>query len=153
LTSGGQVGRDNAILAKDMWDKIGINLTIEEVEGSSLSKSSYAADFDAISGYQWTNGMVDPEQLVIFFFVDPRMNTGYQPSQHATDVAKTASQELDANQRCQMYNELQDIYNQDVGGTITLYYTPSVNYLTLDVKNFARTPLGVPLYKQVWIAK
>ena len=48
LPSGNQVGRDNAVLAKDMWDKIGINLTIEEVEGSTLSKSSYAADFDAI---------------------------------------------------------------------------------------------------------
>ena len=97
--------------------------------------------------------MVDPEQLVIFFFVDPRMNTGYQPSQQTTDLAKTASQELDAQKRCQMYSQLQDTYNQDVGSTITLYYMPSVNYLTPDVKNFVRTPLGVPLYKQVWIAR
>jgi peptide/nickel transport system substrate-binding protein len=153
LTSGGQIGRDNAVLAQDMWSKIGINVTIEEVEGSTLSNSWYKGDFDTISGYQWTNGMVDPEQLVIFFFVDPRMNTGYQPSQHATDLTKSASQELDATKRCQMYDELQDIYNQDVGGTITLYYTPSVNYLTPDVKNFVRTPLGVPLYKTTWLSK
>jgi peptide/nickel transport system substrate-binding protein len=153
LTSGNQVGRDNAILAKDMWDKIGINLTIEEVEGSSLSKSSYAADFDAISGYQWTNGMVDPEQHVIFFFIDPKLNTGYQPSQQAVDLVKSASQELDPQKRCQMYAELQDTYNQDVGGSITLYYTPSLNYLSPNVKGFMRTPLGVPLYKQTWLAK
>jgi peptide/nickel transport system substrate-binding protein len=153
LTSGGQVGRDNAILAKDMWDKIGITLTIEEVEGSSLSNNWYKNDFDSISGFQWTNGMVDPEQHVIFFFVDPKMNTGYQPSQHATDLAKAASQELDPQKRCQMYGELQDTYNQDVGGTITLYYTPSVNYLSPDVKGFTRTPLGVPLYKQTWLGK
>jgi len=153
LTSGGQVGRDNAILAKDMWDKIGINLTIEEVEGSSLSNTWYKGEFGTISGYQWTNGMVDPEQLAMFFFVDPRMNTRYQPSQHAVDLTKAASQELDPQKRCQMYNELQDTYNQDVGGTITLYYTPSVNYLSPDVKGFTRTPLGVPLYKQTWLAK
>jgi peptide/nickel transport system substrate-binding protein len=153
LPSGNQVGRDNAILAKDMWDKIGINLTIEEVEGSSLSKSSYAADFDAISGYQWTNGMVDPEQHVIFFFIDPKLNTGYQPSQHTVDLVKSASQELDPQKRCQMYAELQDTYNQDVGGSITLYYTPSLNYLSPNVKGFTRTPLGVPLYKQTWLAK
>jgi peptide/nickel transport system substrate-binding protein len=153
LTSGAQVGRDNAILAKDMWDKIGINLTIEEVEGSSLANNWYKNDFDSISGYQWTNGMVDPEQHVIFFFVDPKMNTGYQPSQHSTDLAKAASQELDPQKRCQMYGELQDTYNQDVGGTITLYYTPSVNYLSPDVKGFTRTPLGVPLYKQTWLGK
>jgi peptide/nickel transport system substrate-binding protein len=153
LTSGGQIGRDNAVLAQDMWSKIGINLTIEEVEGSTLSDNWYKGDFQAISGYQWTNGMVDPEQLVIFFFVDPRMNTGYQPSQQTTDLAKAASQELDPQKRCQDYDQLQDTYNQDVGGTITLYYTPSVNYLTPSVKNFVRTPLGVPLYKQVWLAK
>jgi ABC-type transport system substrate-binding protein len=153
LTSGAQVGRDNAVLAKDMWDKIGINLTIEEVEGSTLSKSSYAADFDAISGYQWTNGMVDPEQHVIFMFIDPKLNTGYEPSQHAVDLVKAASQELDPQKRCGMYNELQDIYNEDVGGSMTLYYTPSLNYLSPDVRGFMRTPLGVPLYKQTWLAK
>src|SRR6266851_2484310 len=153
LPSGNQVGRDNAVLAKDMWDKIGINLTIEEVEGSTLSKSSYAADFDAISGYQWTNGMVDPEQHVIFMFIDPKLNTGYEPSQHAVDLVKSASQELDPQKRCGMYNELQDIYNQDVGGSMTLYYTPSLNYLSPDVRGFLRTPLGVPLYKLTWLAK
>lgn len=153
LPSGNQLGRDNAVLAKDMWDKIGINVTIEEVEGSTLSKSSYAADFDAISGYQWTNGMVDPEQHVIFFFIDPKLNTGYEPSQHAVDLVKSASQELDPQKRCAMYGELQDIYNQDVGGSMTLYYTPSLNYLSPDVKGFARTPLGVPLYKLTWLAR
>ncbi len=153
LTSGGQQGRDNAVIAKDMWDKIGIKLTIEEVEGSTLSDSWYKQSFDAISGYQWTNGMLDAEQHVQFFFVDPRMQTGWQPSQRATDLVKAASQELDVDKRCAMFAELQNIYNEDVGGTISLYYTPSVNYLGPDVKNFFRTPLGVPFYKDTWLAK
>jgi ABC-type dipeptide/oligopeptide/nickel transport system permease subunit len=45
-----------------------------------------------ISGYQWTNGMLDPEQHVQFFFVDPRMHTGWQPSQHAQDLVRSAAQ-------------------------------------------------------------
>lgn len=153
LTSGSQIGRDNAIIAKDMWDKIGIQLTIEEVEGSTLSDSWYKQSFETISGYQWTNGMLDPEQHVQFFFVDPRMQTGWQPSQHATDLVKAASQELDPDKRSKMYYELQDIYNDDIGGTISLYYTPSINYLGPDVKNFFRTPLGVPFYRDTWLAK
>ena len=153
LTSGGQTGRDNAVIAKDMWDKIGIQLTIEEVEGSTLSDSWYKQSFDAISGYQWTNGMLDPEQHVQFFFIDPRMQTGWQPSQHATELVKAASQELDQEKRSKMYYELQDIYNQEVGGTISLYYTPSINYLGPDVKNFFRSPLGVPFYRDTWLAK
>jgi ABC-type transport system substrate-binding protein len=97
--------------------------------------------------------MVDPEQHVIFFFINPKLNTGYEPAQHAVDLVKAASQELDAQKRCGMYNELQDIYNQDVGGSMTLYYTPSLNYLSPDVRGFMRTPLGVPLYKLTWLAK
>lgn len=153
LTSGGQIGRDNAVIAKDMWDQIGIHLTIEEIDGSTLSDSWYKQSFEAISGYQWTNGMLDPEQHVQFFFVDPRMNTGWQPSQHATDLVNSASQELDADKRSKMYYELQDIYNEEVGGTISLYYTPSINYLGPDVKDFFRSPLGVPFYKHTWLAK
>jgi len=90
---------------------------------------------------------------VQFFFIDPRMQTGWQPSQHATDLVKAASQELDPDKRSKMYYELQDIYNDDVGGTISLYYTPSINYLGPDVKNFFRTPLGVPFYRDTWLAK
>jgi peptide/nickel transport system substrate-binding protein len=153
LTSGSQIGRDNATIAKDMWDKIGIHLTIAEVEGSTLSDSWYKGSYEAISGYQWTNGILDPEQHVVFFCVDPRMNTGWMPDQHTTDLANSASQELDPNKRRQMYAELQGIYNDQVGGTITLNYTPSVNYLSPNVKGFFRTPLGVPLYRDVWLGK
>lgn len=153
LTSGGQTGRDNAVIAKDMWDKIGIKLTIEEVEGATLSANWYKNNFDVISGYQWTNGMLDAEQHVQFFFVDPRMHTDWQPSQRAMDLVKSATQELDPVKRCAMFAELQNIYNDDVGGTISLYYTPSINYLSPEVKNFFRTPLGVPFFKDTWLAK
>jgi len=153
LTSGSQIGRDNATIAKDMWDKIGIHLTIAEVEGSTLSDGWYKGSYEAISGYQWTNGILDPEQHVVFFCVDPRMNTAWMPDQHTTDLATAASQELDPTKRRQMYTELQSIYNDQVGGTITLNYTPSVNYLSPNVKGFFRTPLGVPLYRDVWLGK
>ncbi|MDQ2784040.1 MAG: ABC transporter substrate-binding protein [Chloroflexota bacterium] len=153
LTSGSQIGRDNATIAKDMWDKIGIHLTIAEVEGSTLSDGWYKGSYEAISGYQWTNGILDPEQHVVFFCVTPRMNTAWMPDQHTTDLATAASQELDPNKRRQMYTELQGIYNDQVGGTITLNYTPSVNYLSPNVKGFFRTPLGVPLYRDVWLGK
>lgn len=153
MTSGGQLGRDNATIAKDMWSKIGINLTIEEIEGSTLSDAWYKGNYEAISGYQWTNGILDPEQHVVFFLVDPRMNTGWKPDQHVSDVATAASQELDPAKRGQMYSELQGVYNDQVGGTISLYYTPSVNYLSPNVKGFFRTPLGVPMYRDVWLGK
>jgi ABC-type transport system substrate-binding protein len=50
-----------------------------------------------------------------------------------------------------MYAQIQNIYNTDVGGTISLYYTPSVNYLNPKVQGFSRTPLGVPIYWRTWL--
>ncbi len=153
LGSGSQLGRDNATLAKDMWDQIGIHVTIEEIDSSTLTNAWYKGTFDAISGYQWTNGVPDPEQHVVFFFVDPKMNTGWTPDQHATDLVTAAAAELDPEKRRKLYYELQDIYNDQVGGTITLYYTPSVNYLSPDVKGFYRSPLAVPFFRDVWLSK
>lgn len=151
VPSGNTLGRDNAVIAQQMWSEIGIDLTIEEVEGSTLGSNWYESNFEAISGYQWTNGMMDPEQLVRFFFIDPKMNTGYEPSQEAVDLVEAATVELDPDARCALYHQLQDIYNEDVGGTISLYYTPSVNYLTPEVKDFFRTPLGIPKYQETWL--
>jgi peptide/nickel transport system substrate-binding protein len=153
LGAGSQLGRDNATLAKDMWDQIGIHMTIEEIDSSTLTNAWYKGDFGAISGYQWTNGVPDPEQHVVFFFVDPKMNTGWNPDQHATDLVTAAAAELDTEKRKQMYYELQNIYNDQVGGTITLYYTPSVNYLSPDVKGFYRSPLAMPFFRDVWLSK
>jgi peptide/nickel transport system substrate-binding protein len=152
VPSGSQLGRDNAVIAQQMWGQIGIELEIEEVEGSTLADNWYQSNYEAISGYQWTNGMMDAEQIVEFFFVSPRMNTGYEPAQTALDQVDAAAVELDHDARCQIYYGLQDTYNTDVGGTISLYYTPSVNYVLPSVQGFVRSPLGVPLWRQTWLA-
>jgi peptide/nickel transport system substrate-binding protein len=153
LPSGSQLGRDNAVLAQQMWGDVGIQVQIQETDGAALSATWYKGAYDAISGYQWTNGMMDPDQLVQFFFVEPRMNTGYRPSDRAVQLVKAAAEELDPKRRAQMYYEIQNIYNADVGGTISLYYTPSVNYLGPSVKGFLRTPLGVPIYWKVSLSR
>ncbi len=153
VPSGSQLGRDIAAIGKDMWDQIGIHTTIEEVDGSTLSANSLKGNFDIIAGYQWTNGILDPEQHVVFMCVDPKINSNWMPDQHATDLATGASHELNADKRRQMYYELQDIYNDQVGGTTTLMYTPSVNYIGSSVKGFYRSPLGMPFYRYVWLSK
>jgi len=153
VPSGSQLGRDIAAIGKDMWDQIGIHTTIEEIDGSVLSANSLKGNFDMIAGYQWTNGILDPEQHVVFMCVDPKINSNWIPDQHTTDLATGASHELDTDKRRQMYYELQNIYNDQVGGTTTLMYTPSVNYIGSNVKGFYRSPLGMPFYRYVWLSK
>jgi peptide/nickel transport system substrate-binding protein len=151
--SGAQIGHDNAVLCQQMWQEIGIDLTIEEVESSTLGDNWYASNYESISGYQWTNGMADPDQLVQFFFITPRMNSGYQPSQQAQDLVNQASQELDPDKRKQIYYQLQQIYNTDVGGTIDLYYTTNIAYIGKNIKGYYRSPLGFPYWWEFWRAK
>ena len=151
--SGAQIGNDNAVLAQQMWQQIGIDLTIEEVESSTLGNNWYNSDFESISGYQWTNGMADPDQLVQFFFITPRMNSGYQPSQQAQDLVNQASQELDPEKRKQIYYQLQQIYANDVGGTIDLYYTANVAYIGNNIQGYYRSPLGFPYWWEFWRSK
>ncbi len=151
--SGAQIGHDNAVLAQQMWQAIGIDLTIEEVESSTLGGNWYKSDYEAISGYQWTNGMADPDQLVQFFFITPRMNSGYEPSQEAQDMVTQASQELDPEKRKQIYYKLQEIYNNDVGGTIDLYYTSNVAYIGNKIQGYYRSPLGFPYWWEFWRSK
>jgi peptide/nickel transport system substrate-binding protein len=151
--SGAQIGNDNAVLAQQMWQAIGIDLDIEEVESSTLGNNWYNSDYESISGYQWTNGMADPDQLVNFFFITPRMNSGYQPSQEAQDMVNQASQELDPDKRKQIYSQLQQIYNNDVGGTISLYYTANVAYIGNDIQGYYRSPLGFPYWWEFWRSK
>ncbi|HVB63823.1 MAG TPA: ABC transporter substrate-binding protein [Nitrolancea sp.] len=151
--SGAQIGHDNAVLCQQMWQAIGIDLTIEEVESSTLGNNWYASNYESISGYQWTNGMADPDQLVQFFFITPRMNSGYEPSKAAQDLVTQASQELDPAKRKQIYYQLQQIYNTDVGGTIDLYYTTNIAYISKNVQGYYRSPLGFPYWWEFWRSK
>ncbi len=97
--------------------------------------------------------MADPDQLVQFFFITPRMNSGYEPSQQAQDLVKQASQELDPAKRKQIYYQLQQIYNTDVGGTIDLYYTSNVAYIGNNIQGYYRSPLGFPYWWEFWRSK
>jgi peptide/nickel transport system substrate-binding protein len=150
-SSGDTLGHDNAVIAQQMWGQIGLEFTIEEVDASTLAGNWYKSDYESISGYQWTNGMADPEQLVEFFFVTPRMNSGYVPAQDAVDMVNKAQQELDPEKRKQYFFQLQQIYNQDVGGTIDLYFTPLASFVGNNVQNFYRSPLGFPYFRETWL--
>jgi peptide/nickel transport system substrate-binding protein len=151
VPGGSQVGRDNAVIAQEAWAQIGLNFTIEEVDNSALADRWYNSDYQVISGYQWTTGQVDPELHVRFFIIDPRMNSGWAGNEQATQLAEAANDELDPDKRCEMFKQIQEIYNEEQGGTISLFYTPNVCYLGTEVKGYRMTPLSVPLFYKTWL--
>lgn len=151
--SGDTVGNDNAVIAQQMWSQIGLQFTIQEVDPSTLANNWYVSNYVSISGYQWTNPMADPEDLVNFFLITPRMNTGYQPAASTVELVKAAQQELDPAKRQQDFYQLQQIYNTDVGGTISLYYTSLASYMGKNIQGHFISPLGFPYFWETWISK
>jgi peptide/nickel transport system substrate-binding protein len=149
VPSGRVIGRDQATILQDMWAKIGINVDVEEIEGGLLSQMSRAFEHEAISGYQWTNDVVDAAQQAYWFTVDPAMRSGWV-NERAVELVAEAAVELDPQKRCEMYYELQEIVNEDAI-LVLLYHTPFTTFISKDVNGFYQIPLGWLVFKQTWI--
>ena len=149
VPSGRVIGRDQATILQDMWSKIGINVEVQEIEGGLLSQMSRAFEHEAISGYQWTNDVVDAHQQASWFAVDPAMRSGWV-NERAKELVAQAKVELDPEKRCEMYYELQEIVNQNAI-LVLLYHTPFTTFINKDVKGFHQIPLGWLMFKGTWI--
>ena len=149
VPSGRVIGRDQATVLQDMWSQIGINVEVSEVEGGLLSEEFRNEQQQAISGYQWTNDVIDPAQQVAWMVVDPAIHSGWV-NERAIELTKQAAVELDPEKRCEMYYEIQQIFNDDAVA-ILLYHTPFTTFVNKDVKGFYQIPLGWLVFKSAWI--
>lgn len=149
VPSGRVIGRDQATILKEMWAKIGIEVEVNEIEGGLLGDKFRNATFEAISGYQWTNDVIDPAQQVAWFVVDPAIHSSWK-NDRAIELTKKAAVELDPQKRCEMYYEVQQIFN-DEAVAISLYHTPFTTFVRKDVKGFYQIPLGWLVFKETWL--
>lgn len=150
--SGRSIAKDTAVLAQQMWAKIGLEFTLEEVGAALLDEYWYKHDYDVIAGFQWTERMADPEELVLYYVDEPQMETGWF-NQQALDLARAGSTEMDPTKRCELYKEVQKIFNDDVGGIIPIFYTPALSFVGPKVMDYFRDPLGAPWYRYVWLTQ
>ena len=149
LPSGDLMARDNATMLKDMWAKIGVEVEVQEVENGVLTDEFNNNTFYSIAGYQWTNDILDPDEQVGFFIVDPAYHSGWKNDQALKD-AKDAQLTLDPSQRCQYYSDIQKIYNAE-SPILSLYHTPFNTFIMKDVKGFSMINLGWYRFQYVWL--
>ena len=149
VPQGSVIGRDNATMLKDMWAKIGVEVDIQEVESGTMSDEFNANKHFSISGYQWTNDILDPDEQVGFFVIDPAYHTGWVNAK-AVDEAKQAQTIQDPAKRCQLYSDLQNIYNEEAP-VLSLYHTPFNTFIKKDVKDFTMISLGWYRFQYVWL--
>ena len=149
VPSGGGMARDIATMLKDMWGKIGVEVDVQEVENATLSDEFNSRTHYSISGYQWTNDILDPDEQVGFFVVDPAYMTGWVNDQ-AIKAAKDAQLTFDNTERCKLYSDIQKIYNED-SPVLNLYHTPFNTFVKKDVKGWSQINLGWYRFQYVWL--
>lgn len=143
IGSGNRVYEQTAVLLKEQWSKIGVKLNILSVEPVLASRRYYrVADYD-VTIHSWTDTIPDLSYSAAWFFIyetNSSMQTGWK-SNRAEYLAKQGTREIDSTKREQIYQELQQIYFDEVT-EMSMYYIPFPVVMQKDVEGFFQTPLG-----------
>jgi peptide/nickel transport system substrate-binding protein len=148
VASGDAMTRDIATVLKEMWAQIGIDVTIQEMETGSWYDEYDEEQFMVQIG-GWTDDTIDPIQETEYMAVDPAGRTGWT-NDRVIELAKAAATELDQSKRCEMYDEIQKIYNDEA--VEVLLFNTSYTVLTRPaVSGFTQSPLGWLIWRTTWL--
>ena len=142
VAAGNEVNEQIAVLLKDQWARVGVDLDIRKVDPGQTWDMFVAGDYDTSVAY-WTNDIIDPDQKSTFSLgMDDNLNywTRYE-NQHVADLVAKGRVELDPDKRREIYYEVQRIAKDDVHW-IDLYYSPYRNISRANVQDFFQNPLG-----------
>lgn len=138
---------------KDMWSKIGVNLTLEPVE-SGVNTDDYNNHTFQTIVESWTNDIIDPDELVAYAILpesSQNFQTGWSNAE-ATDLAKQGAAEVDPGKRKTIYFRIQEIYAAE-SPMLSLYHKPYVDVTTPKVHAFGHPPTGQWVWKKTWLEK
>lgn len=153
LRSGNQVQLQTATALKDMWSKLGLDVTITQMDPAAATARYRADDFQVyVTG--WTNDIPDPSQLSAYelgFTQSKSYHTQYQ-SNEMDKLIDTGLQELDVQKRQQIYHQIQELAIED-SPLIWLYYAPYTVALTKKVEGFRQMTTGPWVFHNVVVQK
>ncbi len=140
-----------AQVLQQMWQKVGIEVKIEQVEQIQLISKAIKHDFDGM-WFRWP-GRVDPDLNVYPFFhsKSTRNYTKYSNPEmdRLLEVGRTT---VSPNARLAVYTQVSQLLARD--GPY-LFMNPSTNFFLASRKlnGLPKVPDGLPRVGQVWLAK
>ncbi len=140
-----------ATVLKDMWSKIGIEVTIVPTE-SGVSNDNYNSHAFQAMINSWTNDIIDPDELVSYAVLpesSEAFQTGWQ-NPEAQELARTGAGEPDDAKRREIYFRIQELFNQD-SPMILLYHKPYLAVTSTKVHNFQQPPTGQWVWVKTWM--
>lgn len=142
IRSGNSSYEQIATIIKDQWEKIGVKVNLVPMETAALLEQEKSMKHQVLIG-QWTDDLLDPSQLSNYFWnfnVSKGFYTGYN-NPAATALFTQSLTELDDQKRAQLYDQLQNIFYNEVPA-INLYHEQFTVAMNKNIKGFVQTPLG-----------
>ena len=147
VTAGSASQIEIATVLKEQWAKIGVKVTIKQLDNLTLRSYSHALQHDVMIG-SWTNDIVDPSQHTEYMCiteVSKNQWTGWgmvsSRIAEAEELAQRGKEELDPQKRQEIYYRIQEIVDEEMP-IIPLYYTPYTFATSKKITGFVQTPLG-----------
>lgn len=138
---------------QQMWQPLGINLKVEQVDSPTRGEKNRSGKFD-IHTYGWANDINDPSQVtgwLGYYKQRQAVGTGWNNSEF-NQLFEQSMTETDPDKRREEYKKMQEIY-ADEAPLLFLYETPFAVALSKSVKDYVQTPLGANDFASAWKAK
>lgn len=151
IASGSQQSLQTATILKSMWAKIGVNLSIQQLE-QGVETNDYRTNNFQLELSGWTNDIIDPDELVSYAIL-PQQTENYHTgwtNQQAINLANQGRATLDPNKRRQIYYQIQQIHMDDAP-FVYLYVVPYVDALNKKVKGYFHHPMGQYVFKNMYV--
>jgi peptide/nickel transport system substrate-binding protein len=152
IVSGDSLQNQVAVIIKEQLAKIGIDVTINQMESGVKRTAFRALDYD-LSYQLMTSDVIDPDELTVFGGTSTTKTfwTGYN-NPKVDQLAKDGQAETDAAKRAQIYKEIQKILGEDAP-YIYLYYVPGATAVSKQVQNFTALLTGNYRLEEVTVSK
>jgi peptide/nickel transport system substrate-binding protein len=127
IPAGNSAAQQVATIAKDQWSKIGVNITIQQVESSVWRQGYIDGKYAIWGGANWTNDMNDPTQVVNYMVrggASPFAGWTRYNNDDLNAKITAAALEQDPKKREADYAEIQSMYN-DAAPRIFLAFPPA----------------------------
>ncbi|HOA94788.1 MAG TPA: ABC transporter substrate-binding protein [Quisquiliibacterium sp.] len=136
---------------QQMWQKVGIEVTIEQLEQLQLIRKAIKNDFDAMY-FRWP-GRADPDLNAYQFFhsSSPRNYTQYR-NPEMDKLLEQARSALDAKVRLDTYGKVAQLLARD-GTYLFLHSTTNYFLSSRKLDGLPKVPDGLPRVGHVWLER
>lgn len=140
-----------ALVLQQMWRRVGVTVSIEQLEQRQLVIQALNSGFDAML-FRWS-GRADPDlNSYQFFHSDSSSNyTGFSHTK-VDELLERGRRTVDHQERIAVYSELGELLAHEG----PYLFLTSANYFFIThtrVKNLVPVPGGVPQVDRVWLEK